>query len=311
MNDGLQRTDQLGPGGLAALGALLAAVLTADHHRGIGADALEVLAAPGRASAFLAWDGDRLDGAAVAKVVDGSAWTIELAVHPARRGRGLGGALLAAALAATPAGTVPAVWAYRPGPAQRRLAERFGLAPALRLEQLRGPTTAAAVPAPSGTRLRPYQAADAAELLRVHNSAFSSELLSPAVLAERLARPFMGPDHVLVAELDGRAGLAGYAWMASPRPDGEGEGHGELVLLAVDPAAAGHGLGLALVSAGLALLAAAGVGRCMLYTDAANTRAVRLYHRAGFRFHHADLLLRPGPGRLSWDSGDSGGQPPA
>jgi mycothiol synthase len=190
--------------------------------------------------------------------------------------------------------------------AQHRLAERFDLVPVMRLEQLRGPTTGpeAGVATPPGVTLRGYRPDDPHDLdavVAIHNVAFSTEQVTGELVAERLARTFMGPDHLVMAELDGHP--AGFVWMASPRPDGEGDGHGELVFLAVDPGAAGRGVGRALVAAGLGLLAGLGVERCMLYVEADNTPALRLYRRAGLRLHHADVLLAPrgeGLAEVAW-----------
>jgi mycothiol synthase len=306
---------------LAAAAELLQTVIRADGHRGVGAGALEVLGgeAPGddALAVLAAGDGGALDGFAFGQVVDGATWTVELTVRPGRRGRGLGGALLDAVLDAAPTGGPPLrpnVWAYRPGPAQRRLAERHGLVPLRHLHHLRGPTTAATTPqltgglrirglVPAGSRWQPgWTAADldadremsaaVHALVELHNAAFAYELLDDATAKVRLARSHMGPDHVLVADApDGQ--LAGYVWMADPRPDGEGEGAGELVLLAVHPDWQGHRVGQALTAAGLELLARRGVERCMLYMDSANTPAARVYERAGFRLHHVDILFGP------------------
>jgi mycothiol synthase len=289
--------DHLDAAGLDAARRLLEAVVAADGHRGIGMGALELLAEPGRAVAIAAPGGSgELDGLAVGTVRDGVAWSIELTVRPERRGHGLGRALLTAILAAAPDGLPPEVWAYRPGPAQHRLAAAFGLAPVRRLLHLRGGTAVQPVPAPPGVTLRGFAPGDQAGVIAVHNAAFTTELLDDDLMADRLARSFMGPGNLVVAEADGK--IIGYAWMASPRPDGEGEG-GELFLLAVHPERGGGGLGRALLAAGLGLLAGRGVDRATLYVDGANTPAVRLYERLGFTLHHTDVLLAPG-GTLSW-----------
>jgi mycothiol synthase len=111
----------------------------------------------------------------------------------------------------------------------------------------------------------------------------------------------MGPDHLVVADAgaDAGSGIAGFCWMAGPRPDGEGGGNGELVLLAVHPDHHGGGLGKALTVAGMALLQRHGVEGCMIYADAANGHAVRLYRRLGFRVHHTDVALTR-DGTLPW-----------
>jgi mycothiol synthase len=293
------RVDRLDHDQRADVSALLRAVIVAEGHRGVGANVLEVLADPGGGVGILAGDG-RLDGLAFCRPTgDGRTWDIELTVHPARRGNGLGGALLDLALESVPAGAAIRVWAYQPREPQRRLAARRGLAPAQHLLQLRGGTAlhVAARP-PEGVRLRTYGQGDAPAVVAVQNAAFTTELVTEREVLTRLARPNMGPEHLVIAEAAG-GDVAGFCWMADPRPDGEGAGHGELVLLAVHPDHHGGGLGKALTVAGMALLDRRGVDRCMIYADAANEHAVRLYRKLGFRTHHTDVALTP-DGTLPW-----------
>jgi mycothiol synthase len=59
-------------------------------------------------------------------------------------------------------------------------------------------------------------------------------------------------------------------------------------VIAVDPAFQGLGLGRQLLLAGLEWLAGRGLPTAMLYVDAGNEAAVKLYHDIGFTVDHID-----------------------
>jgi mycothiol synthase len=70
---------------------------------------------------------------------------------------------------------------------------------------------------------------------------------------------------------------------------------GEVYVLGVDPDAQGMRLGPALTDLGLAHLRARGLRDVLLYTDEANTTAVRLYERRGFTRFSVDVSWRRSP----------------
>jgi Acetyltransferases len=63
-------------------------------------------------------------------------------------------------------------------------------------------------------------------------------------------------------------------------------------VVGVAPEWRGTGLGRALVLAGLAHLRRVGLAQAMLYVDASNTAAIRLYESLGFTRWDTDTLYR-------------------
>src|SRR5690606_19188748 len=101
-------------------------------------------------------------------------------------------------------------------------------------------------------------------------------------LERTMAEPWFDPQGFLLHEQDGR--MAGSGWT---------KGHadtepplGEIFVIAVDPDFHGRGLGRQLALAGLDWLAGRGLTVAMLYVEADNEPARRLYEQIGFTTHH-------------------------
>jgi len=107
------------------------------------------------------------------------------------------------------------------------------------------------------------------------------------VIEERETEPWFDPNGFLLHHDPSTARLAGFVW--TKVHDDETPPVGEIYVIAVDPEFGGRRLGRALTLAGLDWMHRnRGVDRGMLYVDAANDPAVRLYTSIGFTVDHVD-----------------------
>jgi len=110
-------------------------------------------------------------------------------------------------------------------------------------------------------------------------------------LDTRLSEPWVRQDGFLVHE-GGDGALDGFCWTREHPSTGDDPAMGEIFVIAADPSTAGSGLGGSLTVAGLDHLTGRGFRIGMLYVEATNTGAVRLYERLGFVVHHSDAGYR-------------------
>ncbi|HZX39334.1 MAG TPA: mycothiol synthase [Streptomyces sp.] len=216
----------------------------------------------------------------------------ELVVHPAHRGRGHGRALGSALLAAS--GKRLRVWAHGGKSAARHLAQVLGLTLFRELRQLRRPLSPMDIPEPvfpAGVTVRSFvPGQDDAAWLAVNAAAFAHHPEQGSVtqrdLDDRKAEPWFDPKGFFLAERGGE--LIGFHWTKV-----HAEEHlGEVYVIGIRPDAQGGGLGKALTAIGLRYLAAQGVPTAMLYVDADNPAALRVYGGLGFVTHEVDLMYR-------------------
>ncbi|WP_395294867.1 mycothiol synthase [Kitasatospora hibisci] len=227
----------------------------------------------------------------------------ELVVAPGARGRGHGRPLVDAVLAeANRAGRDHVdFWVHGGHPAARHLAEQYGAELVRELRQMRrtGPQTEEVV-LPDGVELRTFRPGeDDAAWLRLNALAFSHHPEQGAWterdLAERLAEPWFDPAGFFLATRDDE--VVGFHWTKVHPATTTEPPLGEVYVVGVDPAEQGSGLGRALTAAGLRHLTGGGPGErglatVLLYVDADNAAAVRVYERLGFAVHEVDLMYR-------------------
>ena len=250
---------------------------------------------------LLAREGDELVAFAHLDLTDPVAGGAgELVVHPEHRRAGLGSRIVQELLDRAGRSEVAAgrlrLWAHGEHPGALALATTLGFTQARVLWQMRRSLLAplAEPHLPEGVHLRPFVVgADEREFLRVNNAAFDWHPeqggwdLDQVKLRE--AEPWFDPKGFLLA-VDADDRLLGFHW-TKVHGDG-GHSHepiGEVYVLGVDPSARGMHLGAALTLAGLRHLRDRGLRQVMLYVEADNDAAVRVYRDLGFTRWDTDV----------------------
>ena len=303
----------LDPDEVRAVSALVEAATEADGVRPLSEHVMLHLRYGGdeRVRNVLAWAGDDLLGYGHLDVTDEVAGaSAELVVHPGHRGEGLGRALVETTLAETPDGRLR-LWAHGEHPGAAALAASLGFRRSRALWQMRRSLYAALpdAPVPDGVAVRTFEPGrDDEAWVRLNAVAFRSHPEQGSWSLEDLHRrerePWFDPAGFFLAERDGR--LVGFHWTKvhggegahHRHPDGphahEGHGHepiGEVYVVGVDPHEQGSGLGRALTVTGLRHLRHLGLPDAMLYVEADNAPAIRLYQKLGFTRWETDVMF--------------------
>ncbi|MCX4970339.1 mycothiol synthase [Streptomyces sp. NBC_00654] len=291
----IQTLDALDPAQAEAVLALLGEAARSDGRQAVSEQGRLQLRGGHRAGVrhFLLTSAGVLAGYAQLEDTDPvEAPAAELVVHPAHRGHGHGRALGAALLAAT--GKRLRAWAHGGSSAARHLAQVLGLSLFRELRQLRRTLIPLDIPEPvlpEGVTVRTFvPGQDDAAWLAVNSAAFAHHpeqgSLTQRDLDDRKGESWFDPKGFFLAE---RAGaLIGFHWTKVHAR----EQLGEVYVVGVLPDAQGGGLGKALTAIGLRHLAAEGLPTAMLYVDADNPAALKVYERMGFTTHEVDLMYR-------------------
>jgi mycothiol synthase len=289
--------DHLPPEVVREVTDLLQRAATVDGRRPLS-DHLWVELVRGGGEQFVATVG-RDDGGQVAGYAQATAgngpWQVEVVVDPAVRDElaGHAAALLRPTLAAIAGlgGGAVSWWTFAPTSAHEQAAGDLGLTPGGTLHQMRVPLPLAVG---SDLEVRAFvPGRDEDAWVQVNNRAFAGHEEQGGWtrddVVDREREPWFDAAGFLLHERDER--LAGFCWTkvhpAQPGPAGDPE-LGEIYVIAVDPEFHGLGLGRELTVAGLQHLADEGVRTGMLYVDAANVPAMRLYESLGFTVHTTD-----------------------
>lgn len=222
-------------------------------------------------------------------------WALELVVHPHHRYdmATIGPELVGAALniVGDEGGGHIHWWVFEPTKIHHDIADNLGLTVGRTLLQLRRPLPLE----PHFTdlitnfvtcRFRP--GLDDEEWLSVNNAAFATHPEQGGwtidTLASRYNAPWFDAEGFLLHHIDDS--LAGFCWMkVHQKPDAN---IGEIYVIAVNPEFQSRGLGIRLAIAGLSHCANIGCSTGMLYVDADNMSALRMYENLGFTTHQRD-----------------------
>jgi mycothiol synthase len=294
----------VGPDDLSALSQLLGAASEADSHPALGEHAWLDLVQGGREgfAGLVAWEPGHPHPVGYAQLSRGDSgegggdlspprnWALELVVDPHHRtpGNTVAEDLLDSAvqLVAAEGGGHLHLWVNQPNPVHDRLAANVGLTRGRALYQMRRNLP---VEEHASITTRPFEVGrDEEAWLEVNNRAFARHPeqggWSMSTLKARQGQPWFDPQGFLLHEEGGR--LAGFCW--TKVHGGDDEQVGEIYVIAVDPDFAGRGLGRELVLAGLDYLWATGIQEAMLYVDATNAKAIKMYVDLGFLVNHID-----------------------
>jgi mycothiol synthase len=302
----IETKTEMGRGDVDAVRGLLEAATAADAHAALDEHAWLDLVHGGRGgfAGLVAWEDGHDHPVGYAQVTRGSgSWALEFVVDPHHRtpGNTIGLDLVreAVRIIAAEGGGHVHMWVNQPRPEHDRIAASVGLAPGRVLYQMRR-----SLPVPESIRhegrangvdaitTRPFRVGfDEDAWLKVNNRAFhwhpEQGGWDRATLEMREAEPWFDANGFLLHE-DGEGRLDGFCWTKIHKDTDPPLG--EIYVIAADPERQERrpGLGRQLVLAGLDYLHGRGLAVGMLYCDADNLPAVKLYVDLGFIVNHLD-----------------------
>lgn len=234
----------------------------------------------------------------------------ELVIHPHYRGKGFGRALLESICAVTS----PRLWAHGDLPSAQKLAKDYGLVRTRTVIQMRRslnqplPTveTTIETTVEMELNLRSFlPGLDDEPWLALNNRAFLGHPEQGGWtienLHQRMQESWFDPQGFFLAVIPTDVGeeLIAFCWTKihgahTHSHDGQAaHGHdpiGEIYAMGVDPSYQGQKIGGAITIAGLAHLRRQGLMSAMLYVDAENAAAIKIYKELGFSEWGRDVM---------------------
>lgn len=228
----------------------------------------------------------------------------ELVIHPRHRSKGLGRALLEQICSITS----PRLWSHGDLPSARKLAKDYGLVRVRTVIQMRRSLNQPLPELLSDFKVRSFlPGLDDEAWVALNNRVFVGHPEQGGWtvdnLHQRMRESWFDPQGFLLA-IGGATNfeeIVAFCWTKihgahTHSHDGQDEhGHdpiGEIYAMGVDPTYQRKKIGEAITIAGLTHLRRQGLMSAMLYVDAENTTAIRLYKEIGFSEWGRDVMYR-------------------
>jgi mycothiol synthase len=227
----------------------------------------------------------------------------ELVVHPEHRKEGIGQSLLAAVQER--AGTKLRLWSHGDLMGAKNIAEKSGFTRARTVIQMRRSLNDPIPELSKEIVIRNFlPGIDNDEWISLNNRAFARHPeqgnWSARDLEIRIKEDWFDPQGFLIAEEQGV--MTGFCWTKIHGGHTHKHSHnelehdhdpiGEIYIMGVDPKFSGKGIGKAVTIAGLRHMRYQGIFSAMLYVDADNSAAIKLYQSLGFTEWARDVLYR-------------------
>ena len=227
----------------------------------------------------------------------------ELVVHPSHRKSGIGQSLLKELQSA--AGTTLRLWSHGDLPGAKNIAERSGFTRVRTVIQMRRSLNDPIPELSKEIQIRNFlPGIDNEEWIALNNRAFANHPeqgnWSERDLAIRTKESWFDPQGFLIAEENQK--MTGFCWTkihgghthkhSHDEAEHDHDPIGEIYIMGVDPSCSGKGIGKAVTVAGLRHMRYQGIFSAMLYVDADNHGAIKLYQSLGFTEWGRDVLYR-------------------